>query len=292
MKPSEELARQLDLPSDERSFRVNTPELDDGDLKEVLAKIKGSIKANERNVVPFWRTKLGIAASIASVLFISSVIFLAMMSSVQRFQTFQGGITEIQLNGDRSNNFTINAVSKATLTKFVAFKGREQYISLEGEAFFMLKEHAVKIQIGAATASSDNGYFNIYNREGHLIIASVSAFVNVAFKGLTRTVGPGQMLDFFEYATSIPETISIASTQIGSWVRGEFSFIDQRLSFALAEFTRQFGVQLQLPEGFDPLISARFNKKDGWEASLEALSSAASATIEHTGDTISISPRI
>lgn len=279
-----DLLKQLDLPPEQRSFSVDLPEQDDREMMEVLARVRSKIESsNKLKTRSLWVTRLAIAASIAFLLVSVGVIFLSLSDTVQEFQTLQGGLTEVTLNGDRSNVVTINASSKAAVSKFVAFKTRTQEITLEGEAYFRLNNHSVNIKVGEAHLLTDNGFFNVYHRDGRVILSSVTAFINVAFKGLTRTVGPGQQIDFFDYASVIPEAIAVTSSKIGSWVRGEFEFENQRLSFALAEFTRQFGVQLEVPEGFDPLVSARFNKRDGWEHSLKSLANAAGVTYR-TGD--------
>lgn len=142
-----------------------------------------------------------------------------------------------------STKFYLNAQS--TLDPGV-FSRTARGVSLKGEAFFEVeKGDLFTVSTSYADVQTNYGNFNIYNRDGIMIIGSRTSVLNVIHESRKSAliVNPNEIVRI-----NMDGTIESAKDQaraVGSWITGKTKLRLVKLKEVIAELERKFDVKIE-----------------------------------------------
>jgi len=251
-------------------FKEPADTVSDKQAEEAIWKrLQATIKESKNRKDYFNLVLLKIAA--ATVILLSSIGTYSFLFSVSNeiTESQKGSVSNLAV----SPNFdlTMNSASYASIGKpRTSIFGAVYNLELEGEFLIKLENENVSINVNdQTTISSSDGIFNFYNRNGLISVTSFDAFVEIIYKGITKTINPGNTLEFSLTGIMLEPTLT-SLEHFGSWVNGEFYFTDRQLSFILLEVERQFGVSIIL-RAQSTLITTHFSKSEGFEKSIDKI---------------------
>ncbi len=156
----------------------------------------------------------------------------------------------------------------------VTFRARkfdnERTVRLAGEAFFEVKPgvpFTVRSHSGRVRVLGTS--FNIYDREETFAVHCKTGKVEVTAGATAVILVPGEMATLAQDGT-LEKAQFDASAQI-PWMAGRFTFDDQPLSRVMAEFERQFDVQVDLPPDLADMPYSGFFEEGNRQKALEAI---------------------
>ena len=216
-------------------------------LKEAAWELlKEKIAADKKSKVVLMPRRYWITGVAASFILAFGALFLFQDSIFKvgqtKVNTLLASSDEVTLP-DGSVVF-VNADSKISYAKNSWSEARE--IVLDGEAFFEVeKGPRFLVTTAYGTVEVLGTSFNVSTRNGRLEVSCKTGKVKVsAPEGQSsQTITPG--LKTIVEAGVVQEPQSVETDQVGSWRGGEFYFESVKLTEVLAEFERQFDVNLE-----------------------------------------------
>lgn len=210
----------------------------------VFASIQNNISKNKTSprstkVVFFNKWVLAIA-SVAILTFGVMSIFansINVSANVGQFvsHTLPDG-SEVNLNGKSQINYNRN------------FK-KERTLLLEGEAFFNVKEgksFSIETSDGKVTVLGTS--FNVFSRSDIFTVACKTGKVKVESNNQLVILQPGERIRFENKVSSGKEHIEVE--KIGSWVNGEFYFINSKLEEVVLSLSSNYNTKINLPKDY------------------------------------------
>lgn len=194
-------------------------------------------------------------AAVVAVLLAGSYFYLNSLD--ESFSTQLAERTEVTLPDN--SEIVLNADSKVSFSEKKWDKKRT--VNLKGEAFF-------KVAKGKKfTVSTDNGLvsvlgtqFNVENRNGFFEVTCYEGLVSVTYQDIEKKLPAGS--SFVAINGRIQSEASIDATQ-PSWMNNESSFNSIPLKYVLAEFERQFGIEVKTENvDTDQLFTGTFSNTD------------------------------
>ncbi len=142
-----------------------------------------------------------------------------------------------------SSRFHLNAGSSLELN---VFSKTSRGVSLSGEAFFELEKGDIfSVTNDFSKIETNYGNFNVYNRNGILIIGSKTAVLNVIHDNRKSAliINPNEIV-----RVEKDGTIQVAKDQssaVGSWITGMTKLRLVKLHEIIAELERKFDVEIE-----------------------------------------------
>ena len=160
----------------------------------------------------------------------------------------------------------INSDSKVRYPKF--FDGEFREVSLEGEAYFRVKEDKekpFKISVGKASVLVTGTEFNIKLRRNRISIVVTSGSVTT-YSSISRSsynLGKGEMIEFTEKrGFSKPKYVN--TEDFISWKNNRFVFENSRLEEVMEEIERFYNISVEYIDKrcVGKTLTGRFNSAD------------------------------
>lgn len=193
-------------------------------------KVPGLIRLNP------WNKLLRLAAVLAFV-FALSVVYLSTLD--EKISTRYAQRTEVVLPDD--SEVLLNAGSEITYSK--RNWDQERRVALEGEAFFQVakgKKFSVATSSGTVTVLGTR--FNVENRGNYFEVSCFEGLVRVLYGDESLELPAGSS---FLAINGRIMPIEGPKTNIPAWVDNESSFQSTPLAYVLAEFERQYDVEVR-----------------------------------------------
>lgn len=194
-------------------------------------------------------------AAVVAIMLAGSYFYLNSLNA--SFSTELAERSEVVLP-DNSEIF-LNADSKVSFSEKNWSENRN--VDLEGEAFF-------KVAKGEKfTVSTENGVvsvlgtqFNVENRNGFFEVTCYEGLVSVSYNGTERKLPAGTSFVAINGKVQDFDDISLVQP---SWLNHESSFQSIPLRYVLAEFERQFNIEVKTENvDTEQLFTGTFNNKN------------------------------
>ncbi|WP_343485568.1 FecR family protein [Allomuricauda sp. d1] len=237
----------------EASNKLEAPEFN---AEQAWASLKERTSKEETKVVPLrpFKQFLRVAAVVA-VMLAGSYFYLNSLD--ESFSTDLAERTEIMLPDN--SEVVLNADSKVSFSE--KKWNKERKVSLEGEAFF-------KVAKGKKfTVSTENGYvtvlgtqFNVENRNGFFEVTCYEGLVSVSYQNIEKKLPAGT--SFAAIDGKVQNSDKVATVK-PSWMANESTFKSIPLKYVLAEFERQFDVEVNTENvDTEQLFTGTFSNTD------------------------------
>ena len=201
-------------------------------------------------------SRIAAVAAILCILFTGYLMLLKFSTTV----TVSGHGERLYVQLPDGSGVTLNAGSKIAHRTYGWGKNRE--VSLEGEAFFEVKEGSrFTVVTGSARTRVLGTSFNVFERNREFRVKCSSGRIEVITKS-----GQHAILEPGDYLAGTNDRITGLSTEsdskINSWMRGEFYFHNEPLTNVLAEIERQFNITIDYRASESRSYSGYFNDKN------------------------------
>jgi ferric-dicitrate binding protein FerR (iron transport regulator) len=235
-------------------FNANDLPVEKAYLDEIWNKINNATTEKGR-IRPF-RSIFLYAASAAAVLIF---LVIGLIPQVETFTTKNGEITNVSLPD--GSEVTLNAGTK------IAYSGNRfntrRKVQLTGEAYFKVsKGNTFSVVTNEGTITVLGTTFNVRSRDKKLSVICYTGKVKVSdqfkfvylTKGKKTTKLPGEILQDAQ-PSDMNEGLK--------WLNGSFYFQNAFLKEVLAELSRQYNVNIRLPEAEEKrVITTSFDNKN------------------------------
>lgn len=246
----------------EVSGTLKTPEFDVDQAWNTF-KNKGSEETPKVITLNPFKQFLRVAAVVA-VLLSGSYFYLNSLN--ESFSTQLAERSEVLLPDN--SEIILNADSKVSFSEKKWSEKRN--VNLEGEAFFKVakgKKFTVSTENGTVAVLGTQ--FNVENRNGFFEVTCYEGLVSVTYNNIERKLPAGTSFVAINGKIQDFDNITIAQP---SWMSNESSFQSIPLKYVLAEFERQFNIEVKT-ENIDAeqLFTGTFNN-NSIKLALESIS--------------------
>lgn len=208
--------------------------------------------ARAGKVVGFsWKPLVSIAAAAAVIVMI--VMIWPKSKLILRQTT--AGQTEVITLPDGSQ-MTLNASSSATYSDDWS---KERSLELNGQAFFEVnKGNRFTVVTSQGVVEVLGTSFDVFARQNDFKVACYTGKVRVSAGESRIDITPGSM------TVKQGKTLLVGAFDLAqaNWLTGEFVYEEEPLGNVLDEISRQFNVELIVPDVSGRLYSGRFNNRD------------------------------
>ena len=221
------------------------------DTKAIYNRTKAGTSITLRSTL----SRIAAVAAILCMLFTGYLMLLKFSTTV----TVSGHGERLYVQLPDGSGVTLNAGSKIAHRTYGWGKNRE--VSLEGEAFFEVKEGSrFTVVTGSARTRVLGTNFNVFERNREFRVKCSSGRIEVTTKS-----GEHAILEPGDYLTGtnkmITDLFRESNSKINSWMKGEFYFHNEPLTNVFAEIERQFGISIDYRVGESRRYSGYFNDK-------------------------------
>lgn len=215
------------------------------------------------------------AATLALVIWINS-------SQPTRIYTSAGNQTEFLL--PESSEVTVNAGSDVSYKKNFE---KDRVIHLSGEAFFKVNPGSTfKVITDYGTVTVLGTSFNVVARPGRFEVSCYTGKVLVENKSNNKAeVSPGEKV--FNEENKL-DKVSFIPGEVPEWTKGKYRFTDIPLEAVMAEFERQFDVEVDLSPGLEDIPYSGLFEKGNQDTALYMITWPLRLKSETKGNRISI----
>ncbi len=226
------------------------------DVDQAWTSFRNANMEKEPKVLPLhpFKSFLRIAAVIA-VLLAGSYFYLNSLD--ERYSTEFAQQTEIILPD--ASEVLLNAGSELSFNETNWEDNRN--LVLDGEAYFKVakgKRFTVSTAAGKVTVLGTQ--FNVESRKGFFEVTCYEGLVSVMYNGTTKKLPAGN--SFIVINGEITQTKGIVAP-VPSWTQNESSFKSIPLKYVLAEFERQFNMEVNIQNiDTEQLFTGTFNNTD------------------------------
>lgn len=226
------------------------------DVDQAWASFKGSNLKEETKVVPLnlFKSFLRVAAVIAVLL---GCAYFYMNSLGEHYTTEFAQQTEIVLPD--ASEVLLNAGSELSFSE----KNWEDNRSLElkGEGYFKVaKGKKFTVSTDAGTVTVLGTQFNVESRDGFFEVTCYEGLVGVSYNGTSKKLPAGN--SFVVFNGEIQQTDAVVALA-PSWTQNESTFKSVPLKYVLAEFERQFNIEVETENiNAEQLFTGTFNNTD------------------------------
>lgn len=210
----------------------------------------------------------GVSTAVAACL-LAFLIFRPGVDDIERYSVPNGSQSSFTLSD--ASEVMLNAAS--TMTFQTDKKKAKRHVELNGEAWFkVVKGGEFNVVTDHGSVSVLGTEFNVFSRDHKFEVTCYTGKVSVSFPGLEKsyllTAGMG-IRRLGDDVTSIDVD---ASKIDENWRTGLFRFENVAFSEVIAEFERQFGIKLIVPEGFRSKVYSGFFRNRSVEEAVMSLS--------------------
>ncbi|MEO0573389.1 MAG: FecR family protein [Bacteroidota bacterium] len=235
------------------------------DIDQAWTSFKGNTPMEETKVVPLhpFKSFLRVAAVIAVLL---GGAYFYLNSLDERYTTEFAQQTEIILPD--ASEVLLNAGSELSFSEKNWEDNRN--LELDGEAYFKVakgKKFTVSTVAGKVTVLGTQ--FNVESRKDFFEVTCYEGLVSVMYNGITKKLPAGN--SFVVIDGEIEQTEGIVAVA-PSWTQNESTFKSIPLKYVLAEFERQFNMEVETQNvNTEQLFTGTFNNTD-MNLALESIS--------------------
>ncbi len=217
---------------------TDTMKAPDFDVEKALEDLRNKQPQKSGKVVQLnpMRKVLRVAAAIA-VIFLVSYFYLNSLDETVTTQFAER--TEVTLPD--ASEIILNADSEISYSEKQWNKKRN--VALDGEAFFKVakgKKFTVATDDGLVTVLGTQ--FNVENRKNFFEVTCYEGLVSVTYKGEETKLPAGNS---FMAVNGKIQDADAPNSKVPSWMNSESTFKSIPLEYVLAEFQRQFDIQIE-----------------------------------------------
>jgi len=253
---------------------------EDYDTTIELNKLKSAIKTSQKN-----NTKINWIKPVMRVAAIFAICFSVYYYTTTldtTITTLASEKTSIELPDD--SNVSLNAKSLLTFNKNNWEKARD--VELEGEAFFKVaKGSTFNVITSTGTVTVYGTEFNVKQRDNYFEVICYEGLVGVTYKSQQTKLSSGDSFLIID-GKLIAKEKEISTTP--SWLYNESQFESLPYNQVIAEFERQYNVQINSDTiDTDQLFTGGFSH-DNIDVALKAITLPLHITYSKTNNTITL----
>ena len=276
--------REFENSGEYESYRhlievTNALQAPDFDAEAALRELKSREELQRGKVVRMRSSRqlIRVAAAIA-VLFAISYFYIGSLDErvstdyAERSEVILPDASEVIMNADSELSWDEDDWND------------ERLVSLEGEAFFKVaKGETFTVATEAGSITVLGTQFNVEQREGFFEVSCYEGLVRVVYGDEEMELAAG---DSFVAFNGTKERLALSENDNPSWIEMESSFRSIPLKFVLAEFERQYDVEVKT-SGVDTrgLFTGTFSNTN-INLALESISSPSQLKFELDGKNV------
>jgi ferric-dicitrate binding protein FerR (iron transport regulator) len=193
---------------------------------------------------------------------------ISRFNSVQNeYQTDYGDVELIKLPDNSVIN--LNAKSKLSIEKEDFLEKR--VVELEGEAFFnVTKGESFNVLTKFGNIAVLGTSFNVYARDDRFFVECKTGKVEVSKDDKIVLLSPGDGA-YWEPIVNNLILYNTGKTTRDEWMKGQFSYKNQKLITVLKELERQYGVSIDIAQNLGELSYSGFFTSNDLEEALQSI---------------------